>query len=81
MGVITIRQRVEPMQAWQWTGQPRALWPAWVQRCCELRKGELCHMRQSGDQFVYRGEWLVKELDGDAVSYTDDEIQREFEPR
>lgn len=81
MGVITIRQRVEPMQAWQWTGQPRGLWPEWVKRCCERRDGELFHIRQSGDQLVCQSEWLVRELDGGVVFYTDDEIQREFEPR
>ncbi len=81
MTIFTLRQRVEPVQAWQWTGQPRSLWPAWAARCCELRNGELCHMRQSGDQLVYRDEWLVHELDGSVICFTDEEIQREFEPR
>jgi len=81
MSVVTLRQRVEPVQAWQWTGQPQILWPAWVARCCVLVNGELWHDRQSGKQVVNRSEWLVQELDGAVIGYTDEEIQREFEPR
>lgn len=84
----TLLHRRTPTQAalaWQFTGQSFPEWPAWVQSCCTLSRGdcgqlELLHKRRSGSQIVYVGEWLVKDLDGEVCSYTGDELGRTFEP-
>jgi hypothetical protein len=81
MPAVVLRRRREPVHALRWTGEAEALWPAWVGRCCVVADGELWHERRSGRQRVERGEWLVRDLDGSVLVYTDDEIRRGFEAR
>ena len=69
----------QPVQVWQWSGQPVRHWPAWVHRCCVWTlNGELIHDRQSGRQVVNQGEWLVRDLDGEVNFYTKSEFFRLF---
>jgi hypothetical protein len=80
MRAVTLRRR-RAVCAFRWIREPAGRWPAWVARCSVLAGGELWHERRSGRQLVARGEWLVRELDGTVLFYTDDEIRRRFEPR
>jgi hypothetical protein len=84
--LLTPRPTTSALIAWQFLGQPLHEWPAWVQNCCALQRGddgrlELRHERRSGTQIVYLEEWLVKDLDGGVCFYTDAELRKEFEPR
>ena len=76
MTVLT--PRTQSSIGWQYLGQPQSDWPIWVRRCCFTVCGDLIHERRSGRQVVYRGEWLVRDLDGGIVFYTDDEIAQRF---
>lgn len=75
---ILLRPNVEPILGWQWNEQPRAQWPAWVQRSCQIINGNLVHDFGCGRQVVYPGEWLTRSLDGEEAFYGDDEIKRGF---
>lgn len=52
------RRRPIEIQAWQWSGQPRADWPAWVEAVL-LADGRLA-ISGVRDK-VYKGDWLVRE--------------------
>lgn len=69
--------------AWQFLGQPLPDWPGWVQSVCSLQRDsdgifELKHVRRSGTQIVYIGEWLVRDLDGGIDCYSDAELWARF---
>jgi hypothetical protein len=86
MTAVLLRPVTQPAIAWQFNGQPLHQWPSWVQDCCTMRKAadgalELLHARRSGGQAVYLGEWLVRDLDGEACCYTDGEVRKRFEQR
>ena len=88
MNTVLVKPRppVSALIAWQFNGQPLPEWPTWVQSSCTLQRDEdgkleLRHVRRSGTQIVYTGEWLVKDLDGGVCFYTHDEFRREFERR
>jgi hypothetical protein len=59
---MTTRYRKRPIEveAWQWLGQPRTEWPAWMDRGALLADGSIIvsGIRDS----VRRGEWLVLEM-------------------
>lgn len=51
---------------WQWTGFDNR--PDWVLACTELRENnDLVLVRRSGKQFVYRGECLEVDSDGEVL--------------
>lgn len=53
------RRRPTEIEAWQWAGQPRSVWPAWIERAAMLADGTLA---VSGIRdAVHRGDWLVRE--------------------
>lgn len=52
------RRRAIEIQAWQWTGQPRAEWPVWVDAVV-LADGGLA-IGGIRDK-VHKGDWLVRE--------------------
>ena len=52
------RRRPTEIQAWQWNGQPRAEWPAWVEAAL-LANGGLAIVGFRDK--VYKGDWLVRE--------------------
>jgi hypothetical protein len=79
MTVVKVRPVYHPLQAWQWNGDLDGA-PEWVRLSCfRNREGTLLHVRPSGRQALYLGEWLVRDLDGRSNYYTSEEFAREFE--
>lgn len=76
MIVKPITQSYKAWQFWKPTWDER---PSWVAKCTEWRNGDLFHIRQSGDQLVNLGEWLVQDHDGITVFYTNEEFRKKFE--
>lgn len=79
MNAVTIYPLREPLHAWRWLGDNLADAPMWVRIKCQQRGDELLHERRSGAQIVYRGEYLVRDLDGAVNFYTPDEYARGFQ--
>lgn len=52
--------------------------PAWVRRITRRDGDGLFHIRQSGDQLVNPSEWLVQDIDGVTVFYTEVEMWKKF---
>lgn len=67
----------QPSEAWRvGSGIP----PTWADDCLKLNDaGELLLSRQSGNQLLNVGEWIVKDLDGGIAFYTNAEFERTFE--
>ena len=76
--VLTLKPNVKSVQAWQFRGQPRGVWPEWVNGKSSEFGIELIHDRKSGRQVVYMGEWLVRMPDGDVWWFTDEEMHHNF---
>jgi len=76
---MTVQRTSEKLQAWQFTGQAMFGWPAWVQRIAvRTAPTELVIERRSGRQFVYVGEWLLREPDGAVLWCTDRDYRRDY---
>lgn len=71
---ILVHPITQTYKAWQ-RGTPM---PAWVRRITRRDGGELFHIRQSGDQLVNPGEYLVQDIDGVTVFYTEEEFRKTF---
>jgi hypothetical protein len=52
--------------------------PAWVRQITRRDGGDLFHIRQSGDQLLNPGEYLVQDHEGITVFYTDLEFRARF---
>jgi hypothetical protein len=76
--VLTLRPVVPTVEAWQFRGQPKAEWPAWVVGDLVNFGTELVHERPSGRQVVYWGEWLVRFPGGDVWWFTEEEMHASF---
>jgi len=59
---------------WQYADLPK-----WVQRCTEMREDGLYLVRSSGKQLIERGDWLIRDLDGEPSWVTDDEFRMQYE--
>lgn len=68
-------------EGWQWTGQPREEWPAWVQAAVVPRyHDELLLSRRFSGLVINLNNWLVRDpASTDIIPYTDDELWKEFE--
>ena len=75
---MLVHKKAPPYRAWQYVpGGPR---PDWVDRITATDDyGELFHVRHSGRQAVYPGEWLVRDMDGAVVYYSDEEFNDLFD--
>jgi hypothetical protein len=71
----------QPVEFWTYSNDARETWPQWVQRRTITIDGELVHEHWSGRQVLYRGETLVRELDGAQNFYTPSEFEGAFEVR
>lgn len=79
----TLHPRTEPVEVWQFTGQPSFAWPDWVKACCTMTRDDdkpaLRHARWSGAQLVKQGEWLARDVAGEVDYYEPHELHREFD--
>jgi hypothetical protein len=74
---MRVRPRGTVREAWQYqAGHKR---PPWVMRYTEFVDGEMILKRHSGKQRIEYSEWLVWNLDGDPIWFTNDEFQRMYE--
>lgn len=77
---IRVRKRDPDVRmAWQYDGLPHDHKPQWVTNSTRVYDGELLLVRQSGSQAIYKGEWLVKMVDGGIEHLTDLAFRREYE--
>lgn len=72
---MIVRTIPQTYRAWQRGSGPC---PGWVYRCTEYRGSDLFHLRQSGDQLLNPGEYLVQDMDGITTFYTDEEFRAKF---
>lgn len=72
------RLKTPILEVWQYGRYNPATEP-WVTRCTEERDGELYLIRRSGKQLIRPGEWLVRNLDGDAVWLPDKAFRALYE--
>jgi len=81
--MTTARLRTATREVWQYNHLNEV--PAWVRGCVEGRDNgefedfELYLIRRSGKQLVKKGEWLIRDLDGDPEWVDDATFQREYE--
>ena len=75
---MLVHKKAPPYRAWQYQKEgPR---PDWVARIVAHNDdGELFHVRPSGRQVLYPGEWLVRDMDGAVVYYSDEEFNELFD--
>ena len=75
---MLVHKKAPPYRAWQYQLEgPR---PEWVERITATNDdGELFHTRISGRQVLYPGEWLVRDMDGAVVYYSDEEFNDTFD--
>jgi hypothetical protein len=78
---MIVKAKSTEREAWRYTGQPRSEWPAWVSRRVTrtYEGGALTLSRKSGKQWIYLGEWLVRDLDGDPEWLTHADMCREYD--
>jgi hypothetical protein len=91
MGLEGMRMRVYRKtvaeEAWQFrpsNGQPNPPGqelPYWVVMCTiwDPNTKEMYLQRRSGKQRIEAGEWLLRDLDGEPIWFTDDEFRRHYE--
>jgi hypothetical protein len=76
---MKVRQIMPIQDAWQCDG-PR---PNWVMNCTERKEedGEAVVVvrRRTGKQLVREGEWLVRDLDGDPLWFTNNVFWEQYE--
>lgn len=69
----------EPVMVWQYKGQLSSSWPSWVKKCCLIINDTFIHDKDTGRQALYENEWLVKNLDGEVIYYSDVKFRKEYE--
>jgi hypothetical protein len=73
MSDIRARLKTETRDVWRF-------WiPPWVEACTEQRNDGLYLVRASGKQLIKRGEYLIRDLDGEPEWMTDAEFHLEYE--
>jgi hypothetical protein len=76
---MIVKAKTTEREAWRYTGQPRDEWPNWVRSWVYYEGPTAVLSRRSGKQWLYPGEWLVRDLDGDPEWLTHEQMVREYE--
>ena len=72
------RLKLATREVWQYDNKTR--FPQWVANCVEWNDDdELYLVRRSGKQRIDKGDWLLRDLDGDPEWMTEADFFREYE--
>lgn len=79
MTEIQVRPKADKRIAWQYEGSHMNE-PAWVIHCTGWNNiGKFILKRQSGNQIINIGEWLIKDLDGGIIWCPDKDMWKDWE--